>query len=141
MTRQGAWSEFPFRRLIAAQAAVAALAAAVGGLWGMQEARSALAGALICGIANVYAAWRVFAARSRPVSQYGELASLYRAEFGKLVVIGALSAGLFSAAEVQILAFIAASLGALLTGTAVAATFNPGIPGMHNSKRHRTHGE
>lgn len=141
MTRQGAWSEFPFRRLIAAQAAVAALAGALGGFGGMQGARSALAGALICGVANVYAAWRVFAARDRPVSEYGELANLYRAEFGKLLVIGALSAALFSVVEVEILAFVGACLGALLAGTLVAATFNPGIPGMHNSKRHRTHGE
>jgi len=141
LTKQGAWSEFPFRRLLAAQLAVAALAAAFGGLGGADAVRSALAGAVICGVANVYAAWRVFAARHGPVSEYGELANLYRAEFGKLVVIGALSAVWFLVSKVVILAFIGGCLAAIVAGILVAATFNPGRPGTHNSKVHRTHGE
>lgn len=139
--KQGAWSEFPFRRLLVSQVAVAMLAWALGGLVGSQAARSALAGAAICGVANVYAAWRVFAAAHAQASEYRELANLYRAEFGKLVVIGALSAIWFSVSEVVILAFIGGCLGAIVTGTLVAATFNPGMPGVHNSKLHRTHGE
>lgn len=141
MTKQGAWSEFPFRRLLAAQSAAAAVAAAFGGLAGAGAVRSALAGALICGVANVYAAWRVFAARRGAVSQYGELANLYRAELGKLVVIGALSAVWFSVSKVVILAYIGGCLVAIVMGIVITATFNPGVPGIHNSKLHRIHGE
>lgn len=136
--QHNAWSVFPFRRLIAVQLAVAAGAAALGGLDSLQSGRSALAGAGICGVANVYAAWRVFAAKSRPASEYGELANLYRAEFGKFIMIGALSAVLFSVSEVAILAFVGGCLSAILAGTIVAATFNPGA---RNAKIQDSHGE
>ena len=132
---------FPFRRLITAQVVVALAAAALGGFDGAQSSRSALAGAVICGIANVYAAWRVFVAKRRTTSEFGELANLYRAEFGKFVMIGALSALLFSVSEVEILAFVGGCLGALLAGTLVAATFNPGTVTTNNLKIRNTHGE
>lgn len=141
MTEQGVWSAFPFRRLIATQSLVVALAAALGGLGGPQAARSAAAGAIICGVANVYAAWRVFVSKRRPASEYGELANLYRAEFGKFVMIGVLSAALFSVSSVDILAFVGGSIGAILAGTVIAATFNPGTTSTRNTKIQDNHGE
>lgn len=141
MTEQGAWSAFPFRRLIATQSAIVVLAAILGGLGSPQAARSAAAGAVICGVANIYAAWRVFASRRRPASEYGELANLYRAEFGKFVMIGALSAGLFAVSTVDILAFVGGCIGAILAGTLIAATFNPGTASTRNTKLQDNHGE
>lgn len=120
---------------------VVALAAALGGLGSPHAARSAAAGAIICGVANVYAAWRVFVSKRRPASEYGELANLYRAEFGKFVMIGALSAVLFSVSNVDILAFVGGSIGAILAGTLIAATFNPGTTSTRNSKIQDNHGE
>lgn len=142
MTEQGAWWAFPVGRLIAVQSAVAASAALLGGLDSGEAARSALAGAGICGVANIYAAWRVFRSRRRrPASEHGELANLYRAELGKLVTIGALSAVLFAVSEVRILAFVGGCLSAIVAGILVAATFNPGIESTHNTKLQDTHGE
>ncbi|MBS1270528.1 MAG: hypothetical protein MAG794_01485 [Gammaproteobacteria bacterium] len=138
---RGAWSAYPFWRLIGAQTVVALVAAALGWVDSPQAAHSALAGAGICGIANVYAAWRVFAAKTRHATQYGELANLYRAEFGKFVMIGGLSAILFAVSEVRIVAFVGACLGAILTGIVIAATFNPGIASKRNTKLQDTHGE
>lgn len=134
MAEQGSWSAFPFWRLIAVQSTVAALAGLLGGLDDFESARSALAGAGICGIANIYAAWRVFRSGSRAGSEYGELANLYRAEFGKFVMIGALSAMLFAVSEVRILAFVGGCLGAIVAGILVAAAFNPGIESTQNTK-------
>lgn len=105
----------------------------LGALDGVEAARSAAAGAVICGVANAYAAWRVFRSRGRPATEYGELANLYRAEFGKFVMIGALSAVLFAATEVRILPFVGGCLGALATGILVAAMFKPDIEGTHNN--------
>lgn len=134
MAEQGSWSVFPLRRLITAQSAVAVLAALLGGLDNFESARSALAGAGICGIANIYAAWRVFRSGSGSASEYGELANLYRAEFGKFVMIGALSAVLFAVSEVTILAFVGGCLSAIVAGIVIAATFNPGVNSTHNTK-------
>ncbi len=139
--KQEAWSAFPFRRLIATQSAVVLLAVILGGLGGAKAAQSAAAGAVICGVANIYAAWRVFAAGRRPASEYGELANLYRAEFGKFAMIGALSVVLFSVSDVDILAFVGGCIGAILTGTLVAATFNPGAAIRRNTKIQDNHGE
>lgn len=139
--KQEAWSAFPYRRLIATQSAVVALAAAFGGLAGPLAARSAAAGAVICGVANVYAAWRVFLSKRRPGSEYGELANLYRAEFGKFVMIGALSAALFSVSNVDILAFVGGCISAILAGTLVAATFNPSPANTRNTKLEDNDGE
>jgi F0F1-type ATP synthase assembly protein I len=119
--------------LVAAQLAVALAGGLLGGLDGAEAARSAVTGAVICGIANVYAAWRVFASGRRPGSEYGELANLYRAEFGKFVLIGALSAAFFAVSEVRILAFVGGCLSAIVAGLLVAATFNPGIKTTHNT--------
>ena len=139
--KQEVWSAFPFRRLIAAQLAVVALAAVFGGLHSPAAGRSALAGAAVCGMANVYSAWRVFVSKHRSDSAYGELANLYRAEFGKFVIIGALSAVIFSVSDVDILAFVGGCMGAILAGTLVAATFNPGSAGTSNAELQDEHGE
>lgn len=141
MIDQEAWSRFPLRRLAATQLLVAGLAALLGGLGGTQAAWSAAAGAVICGLANTYAAWRVFAARRPMVSAHGELANIYRAEFGKLVMIGALSAALFKVSSVHILAYVGGCAAALLVGTLVAALFNPGGTGVRKNESEHSHGK
>jgi len=141
LTEQGAWSAFPFKRLVLAQCSVIALAAIVAMLDDLHAARSAAAGAMVCGAANAYAAWRVFIAGRRNGSQHGELANMYRAEFGKLVTIGVVSAVLFSVSSVDVLAYVGGCIGAILTGLLVAATFDPGVPGTHNTKMQDSHGE
>jgi len=124
-----------------AQLLAAGASAALGGSAGAWAAACALAGALICGAANIYAAWRVFGPRCAPASAHAELANLYRAEFGKLLLIGALSAALFAATEVHILAYIGGCLGGVLPGIGVAATFSPATAGTHNTEAKDNHGE
>jgi len=124
-----------------AQLVVVVAAASLGGFAGAGAARSALAGAVICGVAYIYAAWRVFGSRRRAVSEHAELANLYRAEVGKLLLIGALTAALFAATEVHILAYIGGCLGAILTGIGVAASFNPAPPSTRRTTRQDNHGE
>jgi hypothetical protein len=64
-----------------------------------------------------------------------------RAELGKFVMIGVLSAGLFSVASVDILAYIGGCIGAILAGIVVAATFDPGAVNTHNTNVQESHGE
>ena len=62
------------------------------------QARSALLGGGIAFVANGYSVWRVFSAPT-DVSGAMTLANLYRAEFGKLVITGALCALAFGLVE------------------------------------------
>lgn len=103
-------------------------------------AASAFAGALICGVANCYAAWRVFRRSPQEASEFGELSNLYRAEFGKLIIIGALSAFVFAISQVKILAFVAGCMIALLAGTLVGATFTPQLDNLKKQSLDNKHG-
>lgn len=87
-------------------------------------AQSALMGGVICTIANTYAVWRVFS-RAERGSVYGELGNLYRAEFGKLLMIAAMCVAYFAAVrDVNILAFVGGCAAAVVAGVA-AATWHP----------------
>ena len=97
---------------VATAIAVALLAALTEG-----QARSALLGGGIGLVANGYSAWRVFAGPIK-TSAEATLANLYRAEFGKLVITGALCALAFALIEELTAAgFLAGLVSALLAST------------------------
>ena len=101
------------RRVLVAQCGVTALVALA--LWVVSPdlLHSALVGAGISVAGNGYAAWRVFAG-SRKDRDSVEVFTLYRAEFGKLVIIGVLCGCAFVAIDGL---NIAAFLGGLVLGT------------------------
>jgi F0F1-type ATP synthase assembly protein I len=81
------------------------------------QARSSLLGGGIAFVANGYAVWRVYSA---PVDVSGEatLVNLYRAEFGKLVITGALCATAFALVDqLAVGGFLAGLLATLLAAT------------------------
>jgi F0F1-type ATP synthase assembly protein I len=86
------------RRLMLAQCGVTALLALVLWLFGPNLLHAALLGAGIGVAGNGYAAWRVFAG-SRSKNGSVAMFELYRAEFGKLVIIGVLCGCAFIALE------------------------------------------
>jgi len=106
------------KRVFAAQFGVTIiLAAALVVVYGGVAAYSGLLGGTIYTIANTYASWRVFS-RKQCDSAHGELFNLYRAEFGKLVMIGALCAATFAALDaINVIAFIGGCLSAMIAGT------------------------
>ena len=101
------------KRVVVAQCGVTALVALT--LWFVSPdlLHSALVGAGISVAGNGYAAWRVFVGSGKEIDSV-ELFSLYRAEFGKLVIIGVLCGCAFVAIDGL---NIAAFLGGLVTGT------------------------
>lgn len=113
--------------MITVQLAVLAIVTAGAWIYGGNAGVSAFAGGFICAVANTHAAWRVFRKPPKVVSEYGELSNLYRAEFGKLIIIGTLTAFVFAVSQVKILAFVAGCISVLLAGTLVGATFTPQI--------------
>ncbi len=79
---------------------------------------------MIYTIANTYAGWRIFS-RKQGDSVHGELYNFYRAEFGKLVMIGALCAATFAAIEaISVIAFVGGCVAAMVAGV-VGASFEP----------------
>ena len=92
------------------------------------DVRSALFGAGISVAGNGYAAWRVFS-RQATGSGEGELFSLYRAEFGKLVIVGVLCAAVFAAVdEIRIAGFLAGLLGGMIAATVAVVTQKVQLP-------------
>ncbi|MDP6392948.1 MAG: ATP synthase subunit I [Arenicellales bacterium] len=118
----------PLRRVLTAQLTVTGVLALVLWLAGPQFLHSALVGAGISVAGNGYAAWRVFSggdAKSGPV----ELFTLYRAEFGKLIIIGALCAGAFAAIDgLNVVAFVGGLVLGMITATLAAATQPVQVP-------------
>lgn len=99
-----------------AQLAVTTLAAAAALLFDMVAAYSALLGGLVSAVSNAYAGWRVFCA-GVGASEHAELANMYRAEFGKLLMFAALSAAVFAGLrEVNIGAFICGCAASMIAG-------------------------
>jgi F0F1-type ATP synthase assembly protein I len=81
------------------------------------QARSSLLGGGIAFVANGYSVWRAFSA---PVDTSGAatLGNLYRAEFGKLVITGALCAAAFALVDhLAVGGFLAGLLATLLAAT------------------------
>ena len=92
------------------------------------DVRSALFGAGISVAGNGYAAWRVF---SRQATESGgsELFNLYRAEFGKLVIVGVLCAAVFVAVdEIRIAGFLAGLLAGMIAATVAVVTQKVQLP-------------
>ena len=100
---------------------VVALAA---GLVGRTEALSALAGGLVVAVANAYSTWRVFSGTEGETGPQA-LATLYRAEVGKLLMMGALFAAIFAGwKNVNVVAFIAGCAAALVSAPIAVAFRN-----------------
>ena len=106
------------KRVFATQLGVTIiLAAALVIVYGGVAAYSGMLGGTIYTIANTYASWRVFS-RKQCNSAHGELFNLYRAEIGKLVMIGVLCATAFAALDaINVIAFIGGCLSAMIAGT------------------------
>ena len=92
------------------------------------EARSALIGSGIGIFGNGYAVWKVFV---RPAKRptHSELLVLYRAEFGKLVIMGVLCAAVFAAVDgIRIIGFLLGLLSGLIMTTIALATQKTELP-------------
>ena len=116
------------RRVLAAQCGVTALIALALFLFGPDLLHSALVGAGISVAGNGYAAWRVFVGSGKEIDSV-ELFSLYRAEFGKLVIIGVLCGCAFVAIDgLNIVAFLGGLVSGTLASVIAAATHTVELP-------------
>ena len=98
------------------------------------DVRSALFGAGISVAGNGYAAWRVFS-RQATRSGESELFTLYRAEFGKLVIVGALCAVVFIAVdEIRIGGFLAGLLSGMIATTVAVITQKAQLPANEDTE-------
>ncbi len=112
------------RVLVAQLFATSALALGLV-VFGRTAAYSALLGGMIYTIANTYASWRVFS-RKENGSVNGELNTFYRAEFGKLLMIGALCAATFASIKaVNVVAFVSGCVAAMIAGLVGAGLGQP----------------
>ena len=116
MTREAHFRS-PVKHILFAQAGATGLIALALAWHGRVAAYSALIGGLICVAANAYAAWRALRPGTAE-SAAGALSNLYRAEMGKLIMIGAMCIAVFAGwEEVNVGAFIAGSITAIVAGT------------------------
>ena len=116
------------RRVLVAQCGVTALVALA--LWFVSPdlLHSALVGAGISVAGNGYAAWRVFAGSRKEIGSV-EVFTLYRAEFGKLVIIGVLCGCAFVAIDgLNIAAFLGGLVSGTLASVIAAATHTVELP-------------
>ena len=92
------------------------------------EVRSALIGAGVGIFGNGYAVWKVFI---RPAKRpaHSELLVLYRAEFGKLVIVGVLCTAVFAGIDgIRIIGFLLGLLSGLIMTTVALATQKTELP-------------
>ncbi len=102
---------------------------------GPAAALSALSGGMIVVVANAYSTWRVFCAAQQETGQQ-VLANMYRAEVGKLLMMGALYIAVFAGwKSVDIAAFIAGSATVILTVPIASAFRNVD---QNNSRKRET---
>jgi len=116
------------KRVLVAQCGVTTLVALA--LWFVSPdlLHSALVGAGISVAGNGYAAWRVFVGSGKEIDSV-ELFSLYRAEFGKLVIIGVLCGCAFVAIDgLNIVAFLGGLVSGTLASVIAAATHTVELP-------------
>ena len=105
-----------FKQALRVQVIAAAGAALVAGYFGTTAGLSAACGGLAVVVANAYSAWRVFAGSEQESAEQA-LSTLYRAETGKLVMLGALFVAIFAGwRNVDIVAFIAGCAAAMIAG-------------------------
>ena len=108
--------------MLTAQLMVMVALALVLWLASPQLLHSALVGAGISVAGNGYAAWRVFSGGGAR-SGSAELFTLYRAEFGKLIIIGVVCAVAFAIIDgLNIVAFVGGLAVGMITATLAAAT-------------------
>ena len=116
------------RRVLAAQCGVTALIALALSLFGPDLLHSALVGAGISVAGNGYAAWRVFASGRKEIDSV-EVFTLYRAEFGKLVIIAVLCGCAFVAIDgLNFAAFLGGLVSGTLASVVAAATHTVELP-------------
>ncbi len=116
------------RRVLVAQCGVTALVALALWFGSPDLLHSALVGAGISVAGNGYAAWRVFVGSGKEIDSV-ELFSLYRAEFGKLVIIGVLCGCAFVAIDgLNIVAFLGGLVSGTLASVIAAATHTVELP-------------
>ena len=116
--------------MVAAQAALVLVCLLVHVFYGEAISFSVLVGAGIGAMGVGYAAWRVFwRPTERALSGTSELATLYRAEVGKLAIIGGLCAVVFLLTDAPmasglviglLLSMVVSSLSAILGKTPLA---------------------
>ncbi len=117
-------------RVVAAQAALVLVCLLAHVFYGEAISFSVLVGAGIGAMGVGYAAWRVFwRPTERALSGTSELATLYRAEVGKLAIIGGLCAVVFLLTDAPmasglviglLLSMVVSSLSAILGKTPLA---------------------
>ena len=117
-------------RVVAAQAALVLVCLLAHVFYGEAISFSVLVGAGIGAMGVGYAAWRVFwRPTERALSGTSELATLYRAEVGKLAIIGGLCAVVFLLSDAPmasglviglLLSMVVSSLSAILGKTPLA---------------------
>ena len=116
------------RRVLVAQCGVTALVALALWFGSPDLLHSVLVGAGISVAGNGYAAWRVFVGSRKEIDSI-ELFSLYRAEFGKLVIIGVLCGCAFVAIDgLNIAAFLGGLVFGTLASVIAAATHTVELP-------------
>ena len=116
------------KRILIAQLVAMILVVAMLLVLAPTEVRSALIGAGISVVGNSYAVRRVFV-QSGGKSAQGELATLYRAEFGKLFIVGGLCAVAFIALdEIRIAGFLSGLFTGMIAATAAVATQKIQLP-------------
>ncbi len=123
------------KRALLAQLSVTIVLASVLVFHGTVAAYSALLGGAIYALANAYAGWRIFSL-GNDESPHGELGNIYRAEFGKLVMIGALCAATFASVHtINIVAFVVGCAASMIAG-AVGASIcqTEGVPWKRTRK-------
>ena len=116
--------------MVAAQATLVLVCLLAHLFYGEAISFSVLVGAGIGAMGVGYAAWRVFwRATERALSGTSELATLYRAEVGKLTIIGGLCAVVFLLSEAPmasglviglVLSMVVSSLSAIMGKTPLA---------------------
>ena len=116
------------KRILAAQLGALIVVVIVLSVLAPDNVRSSLFGMGISIAANGYAAWRVFSRTAEEAGQ-NELLMLYRAEFGKLVIVGALCAVVFSTVEeIRITGFLVGLLTGMIAATVAVVTQKVQLP-------------
>ena len=109
------------KQTVLVPAGITLVVALAAGFVGRTEALSALTGGLIVSVANAYSTWRVFSGTENESGPQA-LATLYRAEVGKLLMMGALFAAVFAGWQnVNVLAFVAGCAAALISAPIAVA--------------------
>lgn len=109
------------KQTVLVPAGITLVVALAAGFAGRAEALSALAGGLVVAVANAYSTWRVFSGTEDETGPQA-LATLYRAEVGKLLMMGALFAAVFAGwKNVNVVAFIAGCAAAMISAPIAVA--------------------